>query len=204
MAPCKDEYLLFADHIERTGGDLRIVPMYEFMQRCSIDEILGELDSNGFVTRRGRGRVLVGDVTPERVAEWAKRKAESAPPCSVIVPTEENKRYDPKSCVVVVGDTSDVFRPGRWFTRSDFACTLSEACWEPGLIVRLRCRDHVNHTFEVFGDTAPLDIPDDEDPKPQELREVRLTENGWARVTKNSIRITVKPGRRSQLKEVTA
>jgi hypothetical protein len=200
----RDDYEQMAKHILETG-DLRIIPMLEFITRCAAEKILIELDRAGLTARNksssghGSMRIISQCAAPSMIAHYLNERAKTAPPRAVVNSTEDDRRYDPASSVLIVGGPCAVFERGRWFPRCDFAGTLFDACWEPGMVVRLRTRDKQERCFVVCGDLDPLDlqIP----PTPQWLEEVRLIDGEWQHVDGGVILMT-HGGKRVTLQEV--
>lgn len=200
----KQHYEMVAAHVAKTGGDLRIVPMYAFAPRHAVEKVLFELDRSGLVARTGtpglqrQNRIIAHDKTPADVVAYLTEKAQAAPSKQWKHCVEDDRRYDPASSVLVVGGPCSVFERGHWFPRCDFAATLLEACWETGMVVKLRTRGKIERCFVVCGDVDPLD---GNAPAPQWLEEVRLVEGEWLPVV-GGLRIEAKDGKRVMLREV--
>ena len=199
----REDYEQIARHVNDTGGDLRIIPMLGFITRCAAEKILMELDRAGLTARyksnsgHGSMRVISKCAAPSMIVHYLNERAQSAPH-RVVVSSEKENQFDPDSSVLVVGGPCAVFERGRWFMRSDFAATLLEACWETGMVVKLRTKDKKERCFIVCGDVAPLDC---DMPDPQWLEEVRLVDGEWWRVV-GGLRIEAKDGKRVTLREV--
>ena len=198
----REDYEQMARHIKETG-DLRIIPMMEFITRCAAEKILTELDRIGFTARcksnlgHGSMRIISQCAAPSMIVHYLNERAKESPP-RVVVSSEKDGQFDPDSSILIVGGPCAVFERGHWFPRCDFAATLSEACWEPGMVVKLRMRDKQERCFMVCGDVAPLDC---DMPDPQWLEEVQLVDGEWWRVV-GGLRIEAKDGKRVTLKEI--
>ena len=200
----KEHYKAVIAHVQKTNGDLRMVPMYETMPRHAAEKVLIELDHSGLVARTGtpglqrQNRIIAPGKTPADVVAYLTEKAEAAPAKQWKNCVEDDRRYDPASSILIVGGPCAVFERGHWFPRCDFAATLLEACWEPGMVVRLRTRDKKERSFIVCGDVAPLDC---DMPDSQWLEEVQLMNGEWLRVIGGKI-IIPHAGKRVTLQEV--
>ena len=197
----REDYEQMALYISDTGGDLRIIPMTEFITRCAAEKILMELDCVGLTARNksssghGSMRIISQCAAPSMIVHYLNERAKATEPRVII---NRDEVYDPASSVLVVGGPCAVFERGHWFPRCDFAATMIEACWETGMVVKLRTKDKHERCFMVCGDVAPLDC---DMPDPQWLEEVRLVEGEWLPVV-GGLRIEARDGKRVTLKEV--
>jgi hypothetical protein len=197
----REDYEQMALYISDTGGDLRIIPMTEFITRCAAEKILMELDCVGLTARNksssghGSMRIISQCAAPSMIVHYLNERAKATEPRVII---SRDEVYDPASSILVIGGPCVVFERGHWFPRCDFAATILEACWETGMVVKFRTKDKKERCFIVCGDVDPLD---GNMPAPQWLEEVRLTDGEWLPVI-GGLRIEAKDGKRVTLREV--